>query len=784
MAQLLAPYNNSMRLGQGFTPYIQQICLDCAVLENTPENRKRLDEALRRSGNDSSQVSGGDGGGVSALAESEVSDEDDPAEAEKKRVMGGKTKSKQRKVEIKRPPWVKAQIVTYSSRSVDKVSDVTEAMNISGSLSIKTGTIGGQANGSYVDSDKFKASDINFHLQVKVTNQVQDASKNFTVFKVFKKIEDMRPEDFPQVYGDTFISGWEEGGELNAIISMKVSDKSKITEIKAGLEASMTTPAGVSLDVKGHFEMDKQNITRDTETTIAVNWSGGGSIKNPGDDWSIATLKRTAAAFPELVAITPQRTYAILTKYTALESFHLQNRTCRPLDYENAGIHTGALLDNYMDYKVLWKQISRPLDLAEVKVRATEDDVNLLTGRDTVAESEKQGLSRLSTKSIKASSVGKMSIKSMSTKSFSAQEEPEEDDEFDEPANNVTLDDLAVTRQNHLGAPAEERVKYKIFHNSFAGLIEARRVCLFEMSKIVKEVDIIAKHPQLASDPGRDAFFLNPLVFRQLLPVMRVAPEGGVRHGEKNNNGALILGYCAPDEDEERGYGVVPVYKLSEPFEKHNSLLKETLHDVGRKARDYRVQGFVGETTNVHSRETLRNDLKQLDPTFRPTKLSVWCAEGIISSLQIQYANGNTADGSEIIYDVAVTTKEAGDEKLTADSAEPAEPPRDLIDPKTTTWSRPDHDNPWSFRGFVTVAYKDALQTLGVIWGKESFAPMPSVRPAPPLSTRGPTASLAGSSWDTQYLQGQWGLPRHSARWKRLIFRVIFHGQGADAWCV
>jgi hypothetical protein len=31
---------------------------------------------------------------------------------------------------------------------------VLDAMNISGSLSIKTATIGGKANGSYVDSDK------------------------------------------------------------------------------------------------------------------------------------------------------------------------------------------------------------------------------------------------------------------------------------------------------------------------------------------------------------------------------------------------------------------------------------------------------------------------------------------------------------------------------------------------------------------------------------------------------------------------------------------------------
>lgn len=48
----------------------------------------------------------------------------------------------------------------------------TDAMNISGSLSIKTATIGGKANGSYVDSDKFKSSDINFHLRVSVTNQM------------------------------------------------------------------------------------------------------------------------------------------------------------------------------------------------------------------------------------------------------------------------------------------------------------------------------------------------------------------------------------------------------------------------------------------------------------------------------------------------------------------------------------------------------------------------------------------------------------------------------------
>ena len=127
---------------------------------------------------------------------------------------------------------------------------------------------------------------------------------------------------------------------------MKVLDKSKIFQVKAGLEAELTTP-GISGKVEANVDIEKKNLSKETETTIVVNWSGGGSIKDPSHDWTIDSLKKAAAAFPELVAITPQRTHAILTKYTALESFHKQQAKFSPLDYENAGIYTGALLDHY-----------------------------------------------------------------------------------------------------------------------------------------------------------------------------------------------------------------------------------------------------------------------------------------------------------------------------------------------------------------------------------------------------------------------------------------------------
>ena len=57
------------------------------------------------------------------------------------------------------------------------------------------------------------------------------------------------------------------------------------------------------------------------------------------------------------MAQTPQRTYAILTKYTTLRSFQEQAGHFSPLEYENAGVYTSALLDAYMDYKNIWKNI-------------------------------------------------------------------------------------------------------------------------------------------------------------------------------------------------------------------------------------------------------------------------------------------------------------------------------------------------------------------------------------------------------------------------------------------
>lgn len=246
-----------------------------------------------------------------------------------------------------------SQTVIYTSRFVDKLSDVTDDMSVSGSLSIKAAKVGGSGRGSFVDSDKFKESDLNFYISVKVINQ----TLNFKDALVYNPLRSVDQNNFQQVYGDSFISGFLEGGEFNALVSMKILNKAKMTDIKA--EAKVAFTAGpMDITAEANVGIARSNIETNTETTIQVSWCGGGSIKPMEQQWDIKSLMQAASRFPDLVADCPQRTYAILTKYDSLRSFvALKPASYTPLQYENAQIYTNSLMDSFMTYKSVYKRL-------------------------------------------------------------------------------------------------------------------------------------------------------------------------------------------------------------------------------------------------------------------------------------------------------------------------------------------------------------------------------------------------------------------------------------------
>jgi hypothetical protein len=255
------------------------------------------------------------------------------------------------------------------------------------------------------------------------------------------------------------------------------------------------------------------------------------------------------------------------------------------------------------------------------------------------------------------------------------------------------------------------------------------------------------------------------------------------------------------------------VYKLETAIGSYSISLQQTIQAVNHKARNYRLHGCMGAIKDTHSQAEVFNDLRELDSTYRPTKISAWMVEGLLKGIGVKYSSGKmftngectgTAthwldladDGSEIIVEVIITeaiyetkspvisalrvatsacntlgtskdmeqslagkadTKEKGVSKPaeetktssptettgssavsnTSTSAESmkSEELRKTQVPKKVkmhTWVRPE-DGQWSLRGFFGITFKSRLVTLGVVWGKDSFVPIPAARISTPL---------------------------------------------------
>ncbi|KAG8675925.1 hypothetical protein FPOAC2_02007 [Fusarium poae] len=308
MSMILAPYNDAMRIGQGFNSYTHEMCIDGAVL-----------------------VDG---------------DHDEKTQAR--------------------------TVVSYSARAVEKLSDVIQTMNISYPHSIKKGSVTVSGSNTAIDEATFKSADINIIVTVKVTNQTTLIKSNAR----FVPLKDVEPgsQEFHDSYGDSYISGFIQGGEFTGIISIKVLDRSNVDltvkKIKARLDAkdNSATSTGLNLNSNDLFSSTgSASVMGKTESHIHVSWMGGGQIKNENTPWDIDSIFKTAAAFPQRVSERPQRTWAILTKYKSNRSFMdwASIKQIKTLEYDLIGTYTAELFDSYMDYKILLKYVQLIIDNPE-----------------------------------------------------------------------------------------------------------------------------------------------------------------------------------------------------------------------------------------------------------------------------------------------------------------------------------------------------------------------------------------------------------------------------------
>ncbi|KAI1291440.1 hypothetical protein F5Y03DRAFT_403279 [Xylaria venustula] len=519
MSLNVAPYNTAMRIGQGFNSYTHEICINDAVIVDDEKP----------------------GGDHFSADNNQVS-----------------------------------QMVTYCTKYVDKVSEVTDAMSVSAALSIKTASAGGGLSGSYVDADKFKESDINFFVQVKVTNQVIMA-EDVTKFNSIKGING--GGEFTSVFGDSFISGFVEGGELDAIVSIKCKDQAASTNIKAALEANFGK-GGVGGSLNAAFSKDHANALNESQTTITVNWCGGGNIKPKDTLWSIESLTQAAASFPQNVADCPQRIYAILTKYTALRSFQTLTPRITPLLYDNAALYTNDLLDAYMDYKSIWKQIH-------------VDNANLAEGLIELSKAENH----------------RPLLK----------DKPQEEDRMSLIEDVISyMEGSTSANKSH-----DERIHdfrdhdFQAYEPTFSGLQKARKDCRFEMLKIVNEVDAVTNDPMIALQQERDCGYVNPQIFRKLLPIVKEKPKAG----DLASAGASF-------------------YKSTEkpPREVQNwlNLLKS------EQVTGFEMTGFAGEHKDYNPGKFV-HQFETVNRASIVSKIDVWVESNHIAALKVYYVGDKPA---------------------------------------------------------------------------------------------------------------------------------------------
>lgn len=150
---------------------------------------------------------------------------------------------------------------TQASYLAYRWTQLTWPVQYLGALSVNVDAIGSvKVAGHYVDDKALKESDATYDITVNVTNQRLEAPR-ITQFTPIANVDSSR---FQEVYGDSFISGFLEGGLFHAVVACKrVDDKALLDaggEISAGAKIS-------GLDIKGEIKAGfktgtlKQNYT-------------------------------------------------------------------------------------------------------------------------------------------------------------------------------------------------------------------------------------------------------------------------------------------------------------------------------------------------------------------------------------------------------------------------------------------------------------------------------------------------------------------------------------------
>jgi hypothetical protein len=234
------------------------------------------------------------------------------------------------------------QTVSHSCSVFNKPSEVVKALGLSAASSIRSGVICGNGFNVQIDGDKLSEASFIYVIRVTVTNEVITLSD-----ERFNAIEGVEGRDFASVYGDSYISGFVRGGDFTGVMSVRVRDPVNIPKVKEALEREASSAS----------DQPVSRVDEDIETNTWVYWTGGGKVMEVGQRWTLRQIHTAASEFPTSCTRYPATYAAIVSPYQRLPSFLPHARKYEIISYVNASLQVDNLLDDYMHYAHLLKNL-------------------------------------------------------------------------------------------------------------------------------------------------------------------------------------------------------------------------------------------------------------------------------------------------------------------------------------------------------------------------------------------------------------------------------------------
>ncbi|KAF9771021.1 hypothetical protein IL306_011370 [Fusarium sp. DS 682] len=247
------------------------------------------------------------------------------------------------------------QKVTFSTKLVERVSDVVDTMNISRAAAIKSGIIGVHGNTNAFNDAKLDKADISLLISVQVINQtftLKDSARYLPIEGM-----DAGSPRFNEAFGDSYISGFIFGGLFVSVISFRCMNPKYKDHMMLAVK-KMSGSSMADLDKIGTI-IDELTDKDGVHATLSMTWTGGGQIQDFTPTWDVGSVVGAAARFPYRVAENPQRTWAILTKYKANRSYNewAVGQKWHPVEYDSVAPFTAELFNNFMQYRQLFRKV-------------------------------------------------------------------------------------------------------------------------------------------------------------------------------------------------------------------------------------------------------------------------------------------------------------------------------------------------------------------------------------------------------------------------------------------